>query len=106
MKCKMTGKLMNHEDPPFWIPFEKQQVSEKQKEESKKNNTLAQELKMFKGYLICKSYYESLEEIIVENKDGFSSITAKDDETKIKCIKCPLTKKPVEKSKIRKVYFC
>ena len=80
-------------------------ISEKHKEESKKNNTLAQELKMLKGYLICKSYYESLEEITVDNKDGFITSGSK-DETKIKCIKCPLTKKPVEKSKIRKVYFC
>jgi len=103
MKCKITGKLMNHDDPPVWVPFEKQALSEKQKEESKKNNSLAQELKMLKGYLICKSYYESLEEIIVDNKDGFVS---KNEETKIKCIKCPLTKKPVEKSKVRKVYFC
>ena len=44
-------------------------MTEKQREESKKNNTLAQELKMLKGYLVCKSYYDSLEEVIVENKD-------------------------------------
>jgi hypothetical protein len=57
---------------------------------------------MLKGYLVCKSYYENLEEMTIDNKDG----TENKDETKIKCIKCPLTKKPVEKSKIRKVYFC
>ena len=57
---------------------------------------------MLKGYLVCKSFYESLEEVTIDNKDEFNL----NDETKITCIKCPLTKKPVEKSKIRKVYFC
>ena len=53
---------------------------------------------MLKGYLVCKSQYEMLEEVTVENKDS--------PETKVKCVRCPLTKKTVEKSKIRKVYFC
>ena len=81
-------------------------MTEKQREECKKNSSLAQELKILKGYLVCKSYYDDHEEVIVENKDVTASSGVNKEETKIKCIKCPLTKKTVEKSKIRKVYFC
>jgi hypothetical protein len=62
---------------------------------------------MIKGYLICKSLYDGLEEFLVDNMDAFALNSSNNKEdTKIKCVKCPLTKKPIEKSKIRKVYFC
>jgi hypothetical protein len=39
MKCKISGKVMNDIDPPIWIPLKKQELTEKQKEEMKKNSS-------------------------------------------------------------------
>ena len=49
MKCKISGKVMNDQDPPMWVPM-----------------AVKGEAKMVKGYLICKSVFEALEEIMVE----------------------------------------
>jgi len=35
MKCKLTGKVMNDQDPPMWIPLLKNKAEE-EKEEGKK----------------------------------------------------------------------
>jgi hypothetical protein len=40
--------------------------TEKQKEEAKKNKNLEAELKMNKGYLVCKQVYDELERIEVD----------------------------------------
>lgn len=37
MKCKITGKIMNDQDPPMWIPLKKEELTDKQKDESKRN---------------------------------------------------------------------
>ena len=69
MKCKITGKIMNDQDPPMWIPLNprRYELSEKQKEEHKKVNslsaaTLNAEQKIVKGFLICKSEYEKIQD--------------------------------------------
>jgi hypothetical protein len=69
---------------------------------------------MNKGYLICRSVYENIPEMIVDpkeienyvKKDDPFNLIAKDNEVGIKVFKCPLTGQLVEKSKVRKVYFC
>ena len=66
MKCKVSAQVMNDQNPPMWIPLLKQEPTEKQKEEAKKNTSLASELKMNKGYLICKSSLDEIEEFQVE----------------------------------------
>jgi len=39
MKCKISGKVMNDQDPPVWIPLKKQEPTEKEKEDAKKAGT-------------------------------------------------------------------
>lgn len=120
MKCKITGKVMNDKDPPMWIPTRKEELTEKQKEEQKRNSSIAQivaEQMMQRGYLVSKSALEKLTEFEVDqkvldeqnNKDkdkNFSVLSKKDDKGAIKVFKCPLTGNLVEKSKVRKVFFC
>ena len=43
---------MNDQDPPMWVPMK-----------------VKEDAKMSKGYLICKSVFESLEDTMVESKD-------------------------------------
>ena len=59
---------MNDQNPPIWIPLKKQELTEKQKEEAKKGNAAAAELNMQKGYLMSKSIFDELEELIVDPK--------------------------------------
>lgn len=112
MKCKLTGKVMNDQDPPMWIPLTKKPGDSKKAEESK--SSAAQD-KMTKGYLICKSVYDTLEDFVVDKKaldaqskkekeqktDPFS-LTAlskpKDEKDGVKVFRCPLTNDLVEKS--------
>ena len=61
---------MNDKDPPIWIPLKLTDLTQLQKEEAKKNPSLNVEYKMKRGYLVCKSAYESLEEV---SKDSSSS---------------------------------
>ena len=77
---------------------------------------------MKKGYLVCKSAYDSLEELNITKKqleeqnkkddtkgDPFSltgSRPKEEDGNTIKVIKCPLTGDYIEKSKVRKTFFC
>lgn len=101
MKCKVSAKIMNDKDPPIWIPLKKAELTDRQKEEAKKNANLSAELKMQSGYLICKSAFDSLPEVQVEQpENGFL------EQEKVRCFRCPLTGDLVEKSKTRRVYFC
>lgn len=77
---------------------------------------------MNKGYLICKSSLDKIEELVYEKK-VFEEITkkdisakernslinnqvnSKDEKNSVKAIKCPFTGELIEKSKIRKVFF-
>ena len=115
----------------MWIPLNprRYELSEKQKEEHKKVNslsaaTLNAEQKIVKGFLICKSEYEKIQDQYVTQKSAkehndrqsskklmegekdIFSLTTKDEKESIKVIKCPLTGDFVEKSKTRRVYFC
>jgi hypothetical protein len=36
MKCKLTGKVMNDQDPPFWIPLNRTQQEQEEAEKIKK----------------------------------------------------------------------
>jgi hypothetical protein len=106
----------------MWVPMKKHELTEKQKEEMKKNSSssvLSAKLidqKINKGYLISKSTLESLEEFSADPKDldtrksdptPFSLTARTSDAKNKKCVfKCPLTGDLVEVSKVRKVYFC
>ena len=79
---------MNDQDPPMWVPMK-----------------VKEDAKMTKGYLICKSVFESLEDTMVESKDQ-PFLMSDAPQTKVKMFKCPLTGDMVEKQKVRKVYFC
>lgn len=65
---------------------------------------------MNKGYLICKSALDDIEEFQMEQsaldswKEGEQ--VKKVEEGGVTVIKCPLTGTLIQKSKIRKVYFC
>ena len=61
MKCKISAKVMNDQNQPYWIPIKKSEPTEKQKEDAKMNKNLEAELKMSKGYLICQKVYDELE---------------------------------------------
>ena len=70
---------------------------------------------MTKGYRVCKSTYESLEEKTVDRKflesqkeEGFSLTPTKTKEDKdgVVVFRCPLTNNFVEKKHVRKIYFC
>ena len=102
---------MNDQDPPMWIPLKKQDLTEKEKEEAKKAGTTV-ESNMNKGYLVCKSTLDSLEEKTVERKtleshkeEGFP-LSTKEEKGDVVVIRCPLTNNLVEKKKVRKIYFC
>lgn len=53
MKCKISGRVMNDQDPPMWVPLRKEEGV----------------AKMSKGYLICKSIFDTLEETLVDSKE-------------------------------------
>jgi len=59
MKCKLTGKVMNDQDPPFWIPLNRTQQEQEEADKIKKQEM---EQKIRRGYLICKSALDSLPE--------------------------------------------
>ena len=72
---------------------------------------------MQKGYLVSKSALDKLPEFEVDQKvldeqnqkdkdKNFNVLGKKDDKTAVKVFKCPLTGNLVEKSKVRKVFFC
>jgi hypothetical protein len=54
------------------------------------------EAKMTKGYLICKSVFESLDESMVESKDQ-PFLMSDATHALVKMFKCPLTGEMVEK---------
>ena len=84
---------MNDLDPPYWVPLPKPE--NQQKEESRKNSPAEQ--KIGKGYLICKSQYEALEEFQkMESEDDGINLSKKENK-QIPCIKCPFTGDLVEK---------
>lgn len=58
---------MNDKDPPMWIPIKKEELTEKQKEEMKRNCSLAEQL-MPKGYLVSKSALDKLPEFEIDQK--------------------------------------
>ena len=104
---------MNDQDPPMWIPLKRLDLTDKQKEEIKKNTALSAELKMNKGFLICKSVFDSLEESVVDQKtlDSYRTnpdqiIIDRNEAAEIKVVKCPMTGDLLEKTKIRKVFIC
>ena len=70
---------MNDQDPPMWVPMK-----------------VKGDAKMTKGYLICKSVFESLEETMVESKDQ-PFLMSDAPQAKVKMFKCPLTGDMVEK---------
>ena len=71
---------------------------------------------MQKGYLVCKSAFEKIQEFTVDKKSleeskekdkpAESRAKPKDDKNSVKVIRCPLTGDIIEKSKVRKVFFC
>jgi len=73
---------------------------------------------MPKGYLVSKSALEKLPEFEVDQKvldeqnntkekdKNFSVLNKKDDKAPVKVFKCPFTGILVEKTKVRKVFFC
>lgn len=61
MKCKISGSVMNYQNQPYWIPLRKSEPTQQQKREAEKNKNLEAELKMTKGYLVCREVFESLE---------------------------------------------
>ena len=73
---------------------------------------------MPRGYLVSKSALDKLPEFEVDQKvldeqnnskekdKNFSQLAKKDDKTAVKVLKCPFTGNLIEKSKVRKVFFC
>ena len=102
MKCKLSGKVMNDQDPPMWIPLKQKELTEKQKEEAKKGSAAAAELKMQKGYLVCKSVFDALEENNIDpkslEKEQKTIDLAQIDESGLKLVRCPLTGNLFKKS--------
>lgn len=103
MKCKVSGKVMNDQNQPYWVPIKRPEPTDKQKEEAKKNKNLEIELKMNQGYLICHQVYKDLE---VEQIEAKALNEKSDSNDKVNAVKCPMTGNYVELSKIRKVFFC
>ena len=75
------------------------------------------EQNMPKGYLVSKSALDKLPEFEVDQKvldeqnntkekDKNFNLNKKDDKSQIKVLKCPFTGLLIEKSKVRKVFFC
>lgn len=56
MKCSVSGKIMDHLDPPLWVPL---------KNNDKKTDGQS---KMSNGYLLAKSMFDSLSEHQVSRK--------------------------------------
>jgi hypothetical protein len=108
MKCKISGKLMDDQNQPYWIPIKKSEATDKQKEEAKKNKNAEADLKMNHGYLICTEVYKQLEQEKIEPHLLRDTRPRNDSgsKEKVTAVKCPLTGSFVELSKIRKVYFC
>ena len=100
----------------MWVPVRKEELTEKQKEELKRNCSLAEQ-NMPRGYLVSKSALDKLPEIEIDQKvldeqnklkdkdKNFSVLSKKDDKAQVKVFKCPFTGTFIEKSKVRKVFF-
>ena len=56
---------MNDKDPPMWVPLRKEELTDKQKEEIKRNCTMAEQ-NMPRGYLVSKSALDKLAEVEID----------------------------------------